>query len=258
MRLLPSCFALLLLAASADARAQAPDAPPARALPEGALPGPTEAAKPKPKPKPVARPKPSTPAALTPAKTAEPPARPQPSPSQGAFAAAPVVCDPGKAVLYDGPKGVALWVTRTGNISVDNPLKPLTPDVTRVLQVVIGGKVATAYGPDLNAVRRGGPPAALESLLGGPIRWDQALGTLPDSLDIVSNSGAALAELRFKECGDAPAARTVPVPKPQAEAKPKPRPKPPAPASAAAPGKASSSGGEPKPQFTIPRGAIPE
>ncbi len=79
-----------------------------------------------------------------------------------------------------------------------------------VLQVVIAGKVATAYGPDFAALRRGGAPAAVEALLGGPIRWRPALPALPDPIAIVAEDGAPLAELSFRACEEPPAMKTAP------------------------------------------------
>lgn len=90
------------------------------------------------------------------------------------FAAPPVACDPGQAVHYQGTKNIELWVTRSGAITLDNPLRPLTPDVTRVLQVVVAGKVATAYGPDFLSLRRGHPRPRWR----GPSA-EKSAGTLP-------------------------------------------------------------------------------
>lgn len=196
---------------------------------------------------------------MLPAAKSEPPVPPpsetsQLAPSRAPFTGPAIACDPGKSVLYDGPKEVSLWVTRTGSVTVTNPLRPLTPDVTRVLQIVIGGKLATAYGADLNAVRRGGSPGMLESQLGGPIRWDAALGTLPDALDIVADSGATVAELHFKECGDAPAAKVLPVAKPKNE-KARQAKKPAAPATIPAQAGAAPAAA---PQRRMPQGAIAE
>ncbi len=228
---------------AAEAPAEgAPEAPPKRKP----KPRPKAEAKPQPKPQPPAEDK----AAQAPPPEMPLPA-PIPSPSPGAglgaapfatpFAAPPVACEPGQAVQYEsgqgaGPeagkdtgkdtgkeagkdagkeavKGAELWVTRSGAITIDNPLRPLTPDVTRVLQVVIGGKVATAYGPDLLSLRRGASPTVLEGTIGGAIRWDASLVNLPDTLPIHADSGQALAEFRFRACGSAPAARTLPAPK---------------------------------------------
>ncbi len=177
-------------------------------------------------------------------------------PPPPAFAGPGVYCDPGQSVLFDGPQDFSFWVTRTGFVQIDNPLRPLTPEVTRVLQLVIAGKIATAYGPDYAALRRGGAPALVEGALGGAIRWDAKLGGLPDTLEIVSDSGETLAKMRFKECGEAPAAKALPV----AAAKGRKRG-----ASAPDPGSpetAATFGGPPPvarpPARRLPQGAIPE
>ena len=102
---------------------------------------------------------------------------------------------------------------------------PLTPETARVLQVVIAGKVATAYGPDLYALRRGGAPAALEGAKGGTIRWDPTPTPLPDTLNIVSEAGQPLAQLAFQSCGEAPTVKAAPVARSNPGTKPKARPK---------------------------------
>ncbi|MGX5774324.1 hypothetical protein [Methylorubrum zatmanii] len=201
---------------------------------EAAKEAPKRKPRPKPRPKPQAKPvekpvdKPveapppagaAAPAAPPPATGPTPAALPSPAPSSAPspavtrFAAPPVVCEPDQAVRYDGAKALELWVTRSGAITLDNPLRPLTPDVTRVLQVVVGGKVATVYGPDLLSLRRGGSPATLEGTIGGKIQWDAHLVALPDSLPIHAETGEPLAELRFRECGTAPSAKLLPPPK---------------------------------------------
>ena len=194
---------------------------PAEAVPEA----PKRKIRPKPRPKPQAKPAPQdkpAPVENAPAKSADtPPAEPAANPISSAvpsstgmnFAAPPVACDPGQAVRYQGEKNLDLWVTRSGRITIDNPLRPLTPDVTRVLQVVVAGKVATAYGPDLLSLRRGASPATLEGTIGGRIQWDASLVTLPDSLLINAETGEPLAELRFRECGTAPSGKLLPPPK---------------------------------------------
>ncbi len=182
----------------------------------------------------------------------EPPA----SPAPGGFAAPLVACDPGQAVQYDGPKGFALWVTRSGSVTIDNPLRPLTPDVTRVLQLVIGDRLATAYGRDLGALRRGASPAALESLLGGPIRWEAHLGSLPDGFDIVSDAGAPLAQMRFKACGTAPATKAPPAPVARKDGKARSKKTVAAPTGAPPP--ASPGASAPQRHFNLPQGALGE
>ncbi len=163
----------------------------------------------KPAPRKVAPSKPKAPApAAAPVMT---PAAPPPVPA-APRADLTVACAE-KAALYEGPKNFSVWVTRTGLIVVENPLLPLTPETSRVLQVVIAGKVATAYGPDLYALRRGGAPAALEAAKGGTIRWDATPTPLPDTLNIVSEAGQPLAQLAFEACGEVPAVKAAPVAK---------------------------------------------
>ena len=211
--------------------ARAQDEAPAEseAVPEAPKPKPKPRPKPKPKPKPKPEAKPeaksdATPAASAPAdakavdtKPAAVPAAAapaaDPAPVATNFAAPPVVCEPDQAVRYQGARNVDLWVTRSGTITIDNPLRPLTPDVTRVLQVVVAGKVATAYGPDLLSLRRGGSPATLEGTIGGKIHWDASLPPLPDSLPINAETGEPLAELRFRECTAPPSGKLLPPPK---------------------------------------------
>jgi hypothetical protein len=116
--------------------------------------------------------------------------------------------------------------------------------VNEVLQVVIAGKVATAYGPDFSTLRRGTAPATIEAMLGGPIHWQPALPTLPDPIAIVTEEGATLAQLAFRACEDPPAVKAAP--KPQAKKK--------APAKRAAPKAAEKA----PPGFSVPQGAIAE
>lgn len=230
-------------------------ASPAEPAAEAPAPKPRPKPKPKPKPKPApaqpasaqpASAQPASASAAEPAPTATAPAEPPaPAPASTFSANLPgltVACE-GKGALYEGGKDVAVWVTRTGLITVENPLRPLTPETTRVLQVVIGGKAATAYGPDLFALRRGGSPAALEGASGGPIRWDATATPLPDTLNIVSETGQPVAQLAFQACGEAPAVQAA-APKAAAKAaRAKERPK-------AAP--------QAPPGIGIPRGALPE
>ncbi|WP_430911390.1 hypothetical protein [Methylobacterium sp. sgz302541] len=188
-------------------------------------------------PKPIAKPADSSatdpksaeikPAEIKPAETkpaaAPPPALPSPTPA--ALAPPPAVpSEPpsacgSRAALFEGERGFSAHVTRLGRVSVENPLRPLTPEVTRVLQLTIGGKVATAYGPDLTALRRGGSPAVLEGQLGGGIRWEPELPLLPETLTIVSETGEPLARLGFRACTDAPAVKPVPEARAKDQAK---------------------------------------
>ncbi|WP_342149889.1 hypothetical protein [Methylorubrum sp. SB2] len=269
------CAAGLTLLAAWACPVAAQDAEPAPEAPGEAAPAPR---KPKPRPKP--KPKPAEKAAEKPAeeKPTTDPAPPNPSvplapapPTIALNAASSVVCEKGEAVRYEGtantgktPGAVELWVTRSGLITIDNPLRPLTPDTTRVLQVVIGGKVATAYGPDLQSLRRGAGPAVLEGVIGGAIRWDAALIALPDALPILSDSGDILAAFSFRACGTAPAAKTLAAPKPRRTAPDAPAPeaaketakdttKDTRPARRAEPRPEAA----PRPAVPLPQGAIP-
>ncbi|MGV7031643.1 hypothetical protein [Methylobacterium symbioticum] len=215
---------------------------------------------------PPLEPKPAPPAP----EPAPPPLTDRAPPPDATFAAPPsLACGP-KAARYEGEKGFQLFVTRAGRAEVENALRPLTPEVTQVLQVTIGSKVATAYGPDLDALRRGGPPSAIEARLGSAIKWQEGLPALPDPLAIVGEDGQPLARLGFRECTEAPPVQAPPptatrkepkdgkpqrkAAKPQehdgqraegevqpAKAAPKPKPGPKVP-----------------PGFTLPQGAIAE
>jgi hypothetical protein len=187
--------------------------------------------------------------------------------SAGAQEAPAVACGRQAAQFAAGSK-FSLWVTRRGVLTRDNPLRPLSPEVLEVLQVVIRGKAATAYGPDHDNLRRGPAPASLEAQSGGaPIRWGETADGLPALLRIrADDSTAVLAELRFQACGDAP---KVAEPK-----RPAAKPAGPAAGANAEPGAErpakprSQDRPQPKPQpkpepthtpggFVLPQGAIP-
>ena len=198
------------------AGAQAPEGDP----PAAAAPAPNKPASAKPVTK---KPAPEKPMPRKPPAKAAGPATP--------MAATPVLLPPNLTVLCEGQParyaaetGVPIWVLRSGLAAVENPLRPLTPETTRVLQVVVGDRGATAYGPDLAGLRRGGTPAALQASLGAAIRWDDALTLLPDTLVIVSEANETLARLPFRECSAAPAVKAEPA-KPKPQAKPR-RPTP--------------------------------
>ncbi|AWN41021.1 hypothetical protein DK389_11410 [Methylobacterium durans] len=214
--------------------------------------------------------------ATAPARAPAPVTAPAPAPvATPAAGPAPGPCG-AQAARYEGQKGFALFVTRKGRAEVENPLLPLTPEVTQVLQVVIGAKLATAYGPDLAALRRGSAPAVLEAQLGGPIRWESSLPALPDPITIVSEAGETLASLSFRGCAEAPAVKAAPEAKVKEPAKGQPprraAAKPegeggaagavnegPAPAPKARP--REKAAGKPAPQtppFGLPQGAIAE
>lgn len=260
-------LSLLALIVAGPVQAQVSEVAPESEEPAGVpsprrvAPKPKPRSEPKPKPKPKASPEP-TPAAQPAAEAPTTvPTAPEPAPVAAPMPAAnlpglTVQCEV-RAAVYEGPKDFVVWVTRTGAVVVENPLRPLTPETTRVLEVVIAGKAATAYGPDLFALRRGGSPAALGALLGAPVRWDPAPAPLPDTLNIVSDAGKSLAQLGFRECGEAPAVKSAPVSagteaaKPgKAAAKPKARPK------VTKESGSGSSGAKAPPGLSLPQGAI--
>ncbi|WP_375462670.1 hypothetical protein [uncultured Methylobacterium sp.] len=172
------------------------------------------------------------------------PARAQESPTPAALVPAQP-CGT-RAARYAGERDFEVFVTRLGRASLENPLRPLTPEVTQVLQVTIAGKLATAYGPDLTALRRGAAPAALEAQLGTAIRWEAALPALPDPLAIVAEDGAPLATLAFRDCAEPPAVKAPPAAARKDRAGPRAR--------------AASAPKVPKapPGFSVPQGAIAE
>lgn len=160
-------------------------------------------------------------------------------------------CGP-KAARYAGENGLALWVTRQGTMSLDNPLRPSSTGEAVVLQVTIQGKVATAYGPSVAALLRGGPPQQLEAETGQPIKWRAALGEMPASLQIVADDQTAvLGKFEFKECATPPKAPATTASQGRR-----------APAGAAAPGALppglAPAPGEGRPPLRMPRGAIDE
>lgn len=185
------------------------------------------------------------------APTQQSPAVPAPAPAapaDSATTAGPPAGQPcgASAARFENGKSFKMTVTRAGQVQTTNPLRPLTPEVNEVLLVVIAGKVATAYGPDFSTLRRGSAPAAIEAMLGGPIKWQPSLPTLPETLSIVSEEGAPLAQLAFRACETPPA---VKAPPPKAEARKK------APAKRAPPKAAAE---KTPPGFSMPQGAIAE
>jgi hypothetical protein len=209
----------------------------------------TGQAAPAPQPPPQGVASPTPPAARSPA-TSPVQATPAPAPdaSVGATpAAGPTLEQPcgARAARFESGKGFKMVITRAGQVRTTNPLRPLTPEINEVLQVVIAGKVATAYGPDFTTLRRGSGPAAIEAMLGGPIRWQPALPVLPDPMAIVSEEGTPLAQLTFRACEEAPAVKAPP----KAEARKK------APVRRSAPKAAAE---KTPPGFSLPQGAIAE
>lgn len=233
MRLYPGAAGLLL-------------ALPFACLPAGvpapqAAPGPAQAAAPAQVPAQVPKQVPTQVPAQAPAPA---PSEPAPDPTAAAAAQVEQPCG-ARAARYEGGKGFKMVVTRAGQVRTTNPLRPLTPEVNEVLQVVIAGKVATAYGPDFATLRRGTAPATIEAMLGGPIRWQPSLPILADPITIVAEEGSTLAQLAFRACEDPPAVKAAP----KAQAKKK------APVRRAAPKEATQKA---PPGFSMPQGAIAE
>ncbi|MEL6060710.1 MULTISPECIES: hypothetical protein [unclassified Methylobacterium] len=175
------------------------------------------------------------------------PAPNEPAPNEPAPSAGPPSAQPcgASAARFENGKSFKMVVTRAGQVQTTNPLRPLTPEVNEVLLVVIAGKVATAYGPDFSNLRRGSGPAAIEAMLGGPIKWQPTLPALPDSITIVSEEGSPLAQLTFRACEAPPAVKAAP----KAVARKK------APARHAPPKAAAE---KVPPGFSLPQGAIAE
>lgn len=153
----------------------------------------------------------------------------------------------GSAAAFYSGRGASLWVTRRGTMLDDNPLRPLSRDALLVLQVHVNRRLATAFGPDLDNLRQGGPPQALEKASGHPIAWDPAPMAVPRSLRIVGEDGAVLlGPLQFQSCGPAPPASAASTPPSRAAGEAAERRRP-APAPAAE---------KPRPNLSLPQGAI--
>ncbi len=116
----------------------------------------------------------------------------------------PDSCLPRAAVYAAG--SIRVWVTRIGTMLEDNPLRPLSRERLLVLQVVVNGRSATAYGPNFDQMRQGGSPARLEEASGSRIDWKAGARELPASFRVVAEDGRPLlGPLAFQSCGDAPA-----------------------------------------------------
>ncbi|NNM72296.1 hypothetical protein [Enterovirga aerilata] len=116
----------------------------------------------------------------------------------------PAECGP-RAALYGAGK-VRVWVLRKGTLREENPLRPLSPETLTVLQVVVNGRSATAFGPNFEEMRQGGAPARLEEASGSSIAWESGKENLPASFRVVSEDGRVLlGPLTFQSCADAPA-----------------------------------------------------
>ena len=121
----------------------------------------------------------------------------------------PSDCGP-QAAIYQTGKGAKLWVLRQGTmVLAENPLRPMSRDEAVVLEVVVNGRRATAFGPDLNHLRQGGTPKSVEHEGREPIRWADG-GVAPAAIRVVAEDGRVLlGPLAFGGCEDAPAAKAV-------------------------------------------------
>ncbi|MEE7491043.1 hypothetical protein [Methylobacterium oryzae] len=189
------------------------------------------------------------PVAAAPAAAPAAPSQAAPQAASPTPAAGPTLEQPcgTQAARFESAKGFKMVITRAGQVRTTNPLRPLTPEVNEVLQVVIAGKVATAYGPDFATLRRGGAASGIEAMLGSPIHWEPTLPTFPDPIAIVTEEGTPLAQLTFRACEAPPAVKAPKVPKAEARKK---APRHAAPKAAAAP--------KTPPGFSMPQGAIAE
>lgn len=188
----------------------------------------------------------------------------KPSAAPPTLAAAPPgpACEE-QAARFENGKGFSLFAIRSGEVRIDNPLRPLTPDSTSVLEVIVGGKRASLYGPDYASLRRGGPPGALQASLGAPITWAPTLPALPGQIGIVAEDGTPLASLVFRACEPAPVVAPEPPPRVAKKAAPASRKAAGAKPAAAAAGTGAAKGASKAPVktpsgFTMPSGALPE
>jgi hypothetical protein len=146
-----------------------------------------------------------------------------------------------KAALYVAPNGFQMWVTRKGSIRPPRSSGASAPQREVVLQVSIGGDVASLRGPDYEAMLRAGPPQEVEAATGQLVNWERLVEGLPGSIQIISDTGPeAVARLTFKECGSSP--RRAPTRPPAAEASPSPPETP----------RASPPAARPLPQGALP------
>jgi hypothetical protein len=147
---------------------------------------------------------------------------------------------PGAAVFSAGG-GPEVHVMRVGTLDQRNPLAPLTDaQPATVLEVKIRGKLAAAYGPNFQELRRAGPPQDLERELGNAIEWKSNLAELPRNMLILGSEKAeVIARLQFVKCLAIPKARP-----PREERVKAPSAKPP------------STSRQERPALPIPRGTL--
>ena len=131
------------------------------------------------------------------------------TPPAAVAAPLPIDCE-SKAAVYQGAKGLKLWVLRRGTmVLAENPLRPLSRDEAVVLDVVVNGRRATAVGPDVVNQRQGGSPKAVEREGREPIRWAES-GLPPPALRVVAEDGhVLLGPMPFGGCEDPPTAKAV-------------------------------------------------
>jgi hypothetical protein len=151
---------------------------------------------------------------------------------------APEVTCAGVAVFSAGG-GPEVHVRRRGMLDQRNPLAPSTnvPPAT-VLEVTIRGKLAAAYGPTFQEMRRAGPPQELEREIGNPIQWGPNLANLPHDIVILGDNREVVANLRYLKC--LPSRKQSRAPGERASSKPPEAP----------------SAKEQGPAFHLPRGAF--
>jgi hypothetical protein len=145
------------------------------------------------------------------------------------------------AGLYLAPGNLKIFVTRRGTMVQDNPLRPLTNDLFIILQIVVNNRMASAYGPDFDNLRRAGAPQTLEGMAGTKITWASRPEAMPRSLRVVAEDGAVvLSPIVFSACAEAP---KVAAPPPVVKRPTK------------APGPEAYKA--PRPSIALPQGAIP-
>jgi hypothetical protein len=142
--------------------------------------------------------------------------------------------------VFSAGEGPEVHVLRRGTLDQSSPLAPLTNiPPAMVLEVAIRGKLAAAYGPSFQEMRRAGPAQELEREIGNPIQWEANLASLPRNILIVGDDKAVIANLGYLKClpgRKAPSARND-------RAKPRAGERPPA-----------AKG--PAPAFPVPQGAM--
>ena len=167
--------------------------------------------------------------------------------AQNEAASSPATCGP-RAALYQAGKGPKVWVIRRGTmVLAENPLRPLSADEAVVLDVVVNGRRATAHGPDLDHLRQGGTPKAVEREGREPIRWADDGPAAPSIRVIAEDGRVLLGPMAFAGCEDAPGAKPVVDAPVKAEAPAKGRRR----------GKEAATGDDPMMPAHLPQGALP-